>query len=837
VGPGHYYVNGILCENEDLVNLNEQADLPAYLDQLAPGSGLYVVYLDVWKRHITYIEDAAILETALGGVDTATRAKTVWQVRLVRVGNVGDAFNCLTDSSAYDNAIAASTGQMRARVQPGETSDDPCVIEPGAGYRRLENQLYRVEIHTPGPRGTATFVWSRINGSHVTRLEDEIGGELVVESTGRDEFLRFAPNQWVEVSDDTSELYGLPGVMLRLQKVEGNALTIDTTTPGSGPFDKTLYTNNPKVRGWDSQGQIATSTRWTPLEDGIEVRFEDGEYHTGDYWLIPARVATSSIEWPQEISGSAINWLPKVNDGIEHDYCRLAVVSRAADGTFTLLEDCRNLFPPLTELTRFFYVGGDGQETLPGQPIPKPLQVGVMNGLMPVEGVSVRFTAEEVLGRVAAVPADPNDIPTVLADGSTTNEVIVQTDADGVARCVWRPASDPPAQQVRAALLLTDGSYSTHPDLVFTGNLSLASQVAYDPSNCDTLAAAGADTVQAAIDELCKMQQPDDPGIRIIRIESSGVRLENDSPVSLDQLRKGVTVIFDNPVDKASIKRPVCSMTLELPISFAQGTQGPRLTIPPVVYQPLVLEASLNPAGDRLTWVLAPRTADWLQNFIMPVVQEMNARLLLWLRLKGNFIWSIPDRSLYLDGQAYGVLKGGITALDLPSGDGKRGGDFEMWMWLTPPEIAPTRGLNWSIEGAPNVGPLDPARVNDLADWTAITLMYAGLVRLDEDLTVQPDLAESFDVSNNNQVFTFTLRGDTAFSNGMPVSAGDVAFSLDRARQLIGGWSGPFYLDNIAEIQVIDDQTVQITLKQPAPHFLFQLTTAPARIIAAQFGG
>jgi hypothetical protein len=81
IQPGHYYVDGILCENEQPVCYTEQADYPDPSPDLS-NEGRYLVYLDVWERHITCIQDDTICEVALGGPDTATRAKTVWQAKV-----------------------------------------------------------------------------------------------------------------------------------------------------------------------------------------------------------------------------------------------------------------------------------------------------------------------------------------------------------------------------------------------------------------------------------------------------------------------------------------------------------------------------------------------------------------------------------------------------------------------------------------------------------------------------------------------------------------------------------------------------------------------------------
>src|SRR6185295_16365471 len=57
-----------------------------------------------------------------------------------------------------------SDALLAARLQPSKQSEDPCIIDPESVYRGAANQLYRVEIHTGGVAGTATFKWSRDNG-------------------------------------------------------------------------------------------------------------------------------------------------------------------------------------------------------------------------------------------------------------------------------------------------------------------------------------------------------------------------------------------------------------------------------------------------------------------------------------------------------------------------------------------------------------------------------------------------------------------------------------------------------------------------------------------------
>ena len=59
--------------------------------------------------------------------------------------------------------------------------------------------------------------------------------------------------------------------------------------------------------------------------------------------------------------------------------------------------------------------------------------------------------------------------------------------------------------------------------------------------------------------------------------------------------------------------------------------------------------------------------------------------------------------------------------------------------------------------------------------------LFSGLVRFDEALTVQPDLAERIELDSSGTVYTFTLREGIAFHDGRPITSEDVRYSLERA--------------------------------------------------------
>jgi photosystem II stability/assembly factor-like uncharacterized protein len=263
---------------------------------------------------------------------------------------VSEVVSCDTQFPEWDSLIAPRNVKLNARTQPPSGEETPCQIPPSAGYQRLENQLYRAEIHQGGALGAATFVWSRDNASVVTTIIEVINGQVIkVHDVGPDSILGFASGQLVEITDDRIELNGEPGQLFKILDVNAakNEITLDAAPP-------TIDINrHPKLRRWDSAGEMIVmappdNDGWIPLEGGIEVQFSDGDYRTGGYWLIPARTATGDIEWPPFQAGA--NPIPQPPLGIEHHYCRLALIQ--FDGqNLQVLSDCRHIFCPLPSCT------------------------------------------------------------------------------------------------------------------------------------------------------------------------------------------------------------------------------------------------------------------------------------------------------------------------------------------------------------------------------------------------------------------------------------------------------------------------------------------------------
>lgn len=105
------------------------------------------------------------------------------------------------------------------------------------------------------------------------------------------------------------------------------------------------------------------------------------------------------------------------------------------------------------------------------------------------------------------------------------------------------------------------------------------------------------------------------------------------------------------------------------------------------------------------------------------------------------------------------------------------------------------------------------------ADRDLSTLTYAGLMGLSGTGTLVPVLAESYSVSPDGKTYTFLLRKDAKFSDGTPVTAADVVFTIQKAQD--AALKSPEYADWAGvNATIIDQRTVSFTLSKPYAPFL-----------------
>ncbi len=410
ISRGRYYVDGILCENglggsicenlEGEIEYYAQPDFPrdAGKSDFQPDDLPLLVHLDVWERHISYIEDDDIREKALGVADTASRSRAVWQVKALKSSAQDNWKNYAAPASGetFCDVIRqnwslivehllqnSNRGCLKAGAkQTDEVPTEPCITPPESSYRGEENQLYRVEIHRGGfalnddssnKSEAATFEWSRDNGTVAFPIISKSGSTVVLEHLGRDDRLSLKKDDWVEVVDDDYSLLiqsrpsplEEPRPLAQVDTVDATEMTVTLRLQDSSklPDYPENSSNHPLLRRWDHKRGDPTlqeepelaedgalfveEGNWLTLEDGVQIWFEKSKssdiihrYQTGDYWLVPARTATGDVEWPKDAQGAA-RLLPP--HGIDHHYAPLAVISKDSTSTenWVLQADCR----------------------------------------------------------------------------------------------------------------------------------------------------------------------------------------------------------------------------------------------------------------------------------------------------------------------------------------------------------------------------------------------------------------------------------------------------------------------------------------------------------------
>jgi len=126
---------------------------------------------------------------------------------------------------------------------------------------------------------------------------------------------------------------------------------------------------------------------------------------------------------------------------------------------------------------------------------------------------------------------------------------------------------------------------------------------------------------------------------------------------------------------------------------------------------------------------------------------------------------------------------------------------------------------------------LDPIMTIQNADIWVMNNMNSLLVKVSRDgTTIEPDLAESWNISPDGKVYTLNLRPNLKFGDGSPLKASDAKYSLLRLRDKEGSIMAGMFTD-IDTIDTPNDRTVVINLKQRSAPFLAALAMFSAAVL------
>lgn len=386
VNPGRIWAGGLLAylRASDESSGDPEQRVATYLvppaapaDAGANGSRDAVV-LELWREALSGFQSPReLIEPALGGVDTTQRLWHGMAFRLVRLAG-DETCEDILDAIADDRLARR---RLTVELAPQEVTEGPCPVVVGGGYSGFEHDLYRVEV-AQVDGAAPMFKWSRFNGGLVGRgTFDAVARKLTI-SANRQPILRSAlqsfyleayephparpvdgedpPERRAERAEEWRLVYGARAVL-------ASDLEIDLTEDLFGTIpatpDRRVF-----FRLWDEIRPLSEFAGADPAElrDGIRLAFGAGDPALpGDYWTFPVRAG--------EVGNPDVLVDDRPPEGPERVRVALADLRWGAapqvDIDTDTIEDCRRLFPPLTDLPPGCCVA-----LAPGDDIPRALR-------------------------------------------------------------------------------------------------------------------------------------------------------------------------------------------------------------------------------------------------------------------------------------------------------------------------------------------------------------------------------------------------------------------------------------------------------------------------------
>lgn len=753
ISAGHCYVNGILCQIEEDITYLSQPDLldPPRIPIPTDGSKLNaLVYLEVWQRLITYLEDDTIREIALGGPDTSTRLKNIVQVKVQLLPANAGTLTC--DQGA--GFLPTSGNGTLTTLQPTNVQQQSqCQLPDATTFTGRENHLYRVQVHDGGD-----VSGNSLGGAFSLPLSTSVsaGATKLTVSTALSKAQADAAQRsgFVTVSDNTGASERVPLVL--------NGISTDGLT--------------------------------LTLAQGL----------TNAYTTANAATVTGGIarfKWSRDNAAFAVNVTGVQSDrvtvtlsGLGHD---VATALRAGD-LVEITDDASELGPGSGHLTTLAQdPDPDNFTAVLADPIPASFQLpGTISSPPPSQSGDRHMVLRrwDGVGDAASVYSDAGTPGMNLGDG-----VHIQFGGEDLrAGDYWQftartadgsiqPLLDaPPAGSNRSRTPLALVTWGPPPP---TSPPAPAGSVAMNATSCLPMFPA-----------LINFP-PIDQGFHVVGLaavdpQNNITQLFNDSNVQVNSFA-GINIQCDANVDPASVARPSCFVMVEYPI-FAGDSSGAG------AYFPIVLGGTPSATGSVISWKAGSQAQTLLNQLLSASPNERG--LLMHLIVRGNFIWSQDDPTVFLDGEAFGQPpQGGNTniSLRLPSGDRRRGGDFDVWFWIV---AAPS--FITSIQANP------PSPIN-IGDTTTLTMTLSSQAPANSSITLTLDSANvsiSGEVAGSPPNFTVTV----------PVQAGATSATVTASGAAVG---------STTISAAFGGQTVALTMiVQPTPVLTGQLVLSPGSV-------
>lgn len=351
---GMAYIGGYLYRLHKDVSYRTQIDCPEP-ENLSDNSDL-LVYIEVWRKTVSYIDDELIREPALGGPDTSLRTRLVGQVIAVPISGL----QTLQDAVKYlETSLPPSNLQLTLQIEHSGQQIPISFGDIDMGGGMIPGNLhYRLEYHrglTLNGNPAEGIKWSDENAAVAARILKALASNIImIEEQEPISAETFKAGDWVEISNSITELKCQGGQIAQLTAVEssdkGTIVTLNNDihpllarqkSGGKAGLDKNLA---PRIRRWSGYITPLVLKNVYDLGRGVKAIFHcpEKQHHIApsDYWIYAVRDKEYNKRFtPQKT-------LP---GGIKKYRHPLAIIKRGSENRTAAIIDCRRFIKPLSE--------------------------------------------------------------------------------------------------------------------------------------------------------------------------------------------------------------------------------------------------------------------------------------------------------------------------------------------------------------------------------------------------------------------------------------------------------------------------------------------------------
>jgi hypothetical protein len=294
------------------------------------------IFLEIWRDTLSsFQQPKRLLEPALGGPDTVTRAQTSYALRAMRLLKDED---CM---AARSRLPKPSDRLLTVSLEKDAPSTGECPTIAEGGYSGFEHNLYRIEIAPDAGVMPSRFKWSQFNGGLVARASCNVAKKELTLEANRDAVITSGLTSCYIDVVQWDEALGIWKITYSSEATLQPAGVVVVTNPPT--FAIPAGETDVFIRIWNGIEDIAKFTGADkPLKDGIRLHFKAaGTLRSGDYWSFSVRADLRNDE-------TLIDQQPPA--GPVYHVVPLAEIMWQAAGAAPILEDCRRRFRPLTNL-------------------------------------------------------------------------------------------------------------------------------------------------------------------------------------------------------------------------------------------------------------------------------------------------------------------------------------------------------------------------------------------------------------------------------------------------------------------------------------------------------